>query len=98
MTKYYNTTRGPIAVSLSNGKSLLVLPKTWGEIDAADEGSPDLASNVRKKFLVRSKLNAPPQEDPKTVAVSEVVVVSPTTIKSKEKEPSKTVGLAESTK
>lgn len=59
MAKYYNTTRGPIAVALSSGASLTVLPKSWTEISPSDEGSPNLAPMIRKGFLKRSALPDP---------------------------------------
>lgn len=58
MSKYYNATRGPIAVSLSSGKAVSVPPKSWIDIDPADEGSPNLAPLVRKKYLIRSALDS----------------------------------------
>lgn len=54
MANYYNTTRGPISVSLSSGKEMSIPPKSWIEIDRADEGSASLVSMVSKGFLVRS--------------------------------------------
>jgi hypothetical protein len=60
MAKYYNTTRGPLAASLSSGASIAIPPKSWTAIDAGDEGSPGLAPLIRKGFLVRSKLTEQP--------------------------------------
>jgi hypothetical protein len=56
MAKYYNKTRGPLAVSLSSGASAIIPPKTWVEIDAADAGSPDMISLVGRGYLVKSKV------------------------------------------
>lgn len=56
MPLYFNTTRGPLAVSFASGKSMSIPPKTWAEIDAEDEGSPNLAPMVRKGYLKRSAL------------------------------------------
>lgn len=63
MGKYYNTTRGPLAVSLSSGKALTIPPKTWIDIDPGDEGSPALVSLKRKGFVKRSVLPDPPAEE-----------------------------------
>jgi len=60
MGKYYNTTRGPLAVSLSSGKALTIPPKTWIDIEPGDEGSPALVSLKRKGFVKRSVLPDPP--------------------------------------
>jgi hypothetical protein len=76
MSRYYNTTRGPIAVSLSSGKAVSVPPKSWIEIDPGDEGSPNLVPIVRKGYLVRSALaatasaEAPTEAPPASVPVS----------------------------
>lgn len=56
MAKYYNTTRGPIAVALSSGASMTLMPKSWTDIAPSDEGSPNLAPMIRKGFLKRSAL------------------------------------------
>ena len=73
MSKYYNATRGPIAVSLSSGKAVSVPPKSWIDIDPADEGSPNLAPLVRKKYLIRSALDSAAAAQ----AVEAVPVVAP---------------------
>lgn len=56
MAKYFNTTRGPIAISLSSGVSVSFPPKRWTEIALADEGSVNLVPLLRKGFLKRSTL------------------------------------------
>ncbi len=58
MAKYYNTTRGPLAVTLSGGGSLSIPPKSWIEIAPSDEGSPNLAPLCRKGYLRRSAVLA----------------------------------------
>lgn len=74
MAKYYNTTRGPLAVSLSSGASLSIPPKKWVEIGAADEGSTNLVPLVRKGYLKRSALADLPATP--VVEVSEPTVLS----------------------
>lgn len=54
MAKYFNTSNGPIAVELRNGKSASIPGKTWANIPSEQEGSEDLIRAVRKGFLVRS--------------------------------------------
>lgn len=89
MAKYYNTTRGPIAVSLSSGKQLSIPPKTWTDIDSADEGSAMLVPMVRKGFLVRSAIDAAKPEAAVAVAAeptpapAEEKVVPPVTLTKK---------------
>lgn len=80
MAKYYNTTRGPLAVSLSSGKALTISPKTWVEIDPADEGSSALVALKRKGYMKRSVLEdeAPASEPvpaPPAIVVTAPVVV-----------------------
>lgn len=65
MGKYFNTQRGPLAVSLASGKAVTAPPKSWIEIDPADEGSAALQSMIRKGYLKRSALPDPaPVEAP----------------------------------
>lgn len=59
MGKYFNTQRGPLAVSLASGKAVTAPPKSWIEIDPADEGSASLQSMIRKGYLKRSSLPDP---------------------------------------
>lgn len=78
MAKFYNTTRGPIAVSLSSGNQLSIPPKTWIEIDPADEGSAMLVPMVRKGFLVRSSVDAvKPGPTPEPAPAPAPVVAAP---------------------
>jgi len=77
MGKYYNTTRGPLAVSLSSGKALTIPPKTWIDIDPGDEGSAALVSLKRKGFLKRSVLPDPPAEEAAPAAPAPAPVAAP---------------------
>jgi hypothetical protein len=80
MGKYYNTQRGPLAVSLSSGKSITVPPKSWIDIDPSDEGSPSLAPMIRKGYLKRSALPDPapvPDAAPVTVAAPAAAARAP---------------------
>jgi hypothetical protein len=94
MSKYYNTTRGPIAVALSSGKSITVPPKTWIDIDPSDAGSPSLAPMIRKGFLKRSALPDPVPEEvspapvsaPVTAPASAATVATAPAVEEKEKE------------
>lgn len=54
MADYYNRTRTPLGVTLRGGGSISVGPKTWCYIAPADEGTPGLASMLRKGFLVKA--------------------------------------------
>lgn len=54
MAKYYNVTRGPLAASLSSGRSITIPPKSWVEVDTSDEGSISVSALVRKGFLKKS--------------------------------------------
>jgi hypothetical protein len=78
MSRYYNATRGPLALALPSGKSLSIPPKKWVEIVPGDEGSASLVALVRKGFLVRSKVPSPaPSEAVVAVAEVPVPVASP---------------------
>ncbi len=72
MAKYYNVTRGPLAASLSGGRSVTIPPKSWFEIAGGDEGSAGVSALVRKGYLKRSTL---PIESESTPVVPVVVPV-----------------------
>lgn len=81
MTKYYNVTRGPLAASLSSGRSVTIPPKAWFEVDAGDEGSASVNALVRKGFLKRSVM--PPEPVlviPVVSIVRDPVAVVPTLV------------------
>lgn len=56
MARYYNTTRGPIPLSLSGNRSMSIPPKSWVELDAKDETTAALIAEVKKGHLVRSRI------------------------------------------
>ena len=58
MASYYNKTKGPVAVSLRRGNSVVVGPKRWAVISPEDEGHESLQRAVIKGFLVRSAAEA----------------------------------------
>ena len=70
MAKYYNVTRGPLAASLSGGRSVTIPPKAWFEIASGDEGSAGVAALVRKGYLKRSTLPIEPESVPVVPVVS----------------------------
>ncbi len=76
MARYYNTTRGSLALSLSSG-SFSLPAKSWTEIPTADEGSPNLAPLVRTGFLVRCTIDSVPAVEPVPVPVPVPVVEPP---------------------
>lgn len=81
MAQYYNVTRGPLAASLSSGRSVTIPPKAWFEVDAGDEGSASVNALVRKGFLKKSVL--PPEPEPVVPIISgvrEPVAVVPTLV------------------
>lgn len=70
MGDYYNTTRTALSVTLRQGGSAFIGPKSWCYISPEDEGTSSLAASVRKGFLVRSTVA------PATISVTPPVVVS----------------------
>jgi len=75
MGDYYNTTRTLLSVTLRQGGSASIAPKSWCYIPPEEEGTSSLAASVRKGFLVRSTVSSavtsatPPVEvNPPTVA------------------------------
>lgn len=53
MAKYFNRTRGPLAVALKTGESTIVPPKGTLIVTPAQDGSASLHAKVRKRLLVR---------------------------------------------
>ena len=52
--RYYNVTRGSVAVTLSNGSSCVFAPKAWTDVPADADGSAGLNEYVSKGILVRN--------------------------------------------
>lgn len=77
MADYYNTTRGPLSVTLNDGTSCSLPPKAWIYITPGNENSASISKLTSKGLLVRSKvaLTAPPIE-----AVAVAVEVAPVTL------------------
>lgn len=71
MADYYNTTRGPLSVTLNDGSSMAIPPKGWIFVDPANEGSASIAKLCSKGFLVRS---AVARSEPVAVVVPVVAV------------------------
>jgi hypothetical protein len=72
MGRYYNKTRGPLGLSLLSGKAASVPPKTWVELDPADEGSPSVINYIRKGFLHRAPDRPEPEVEDSSSAGSKV--------------------------
>ena len=53
MARYFNRTRGPVAVALKTGESTIVRPKGTLIVTPEQDGSASLHAKVRKKILVR---------------------------------------------
>ncbi len=60
MAKYYNRSRGVLAVSIGKGRSFPCPPRQWVEIAAEDEGHEDVRDLVRKGYLFREEVPAEP--------------------------------------
>ena len=74
MADYYNKTKGPVAVTLQRGGSVLIGSKKWLTIDPLDEGHESLQRALTKGFLARSRASCPEPE----VSVDPVPVVPET--------------------
>lgn len=57
MAKYFNTSKGTLAVVLRSGDSASLPGKQWTNIPSHEEGSEDLINAVKKGFLVRSTVD-----------------------------------------
>lgn len=64
MTRYYNTTRGPLALPLRSGATVSIPPKQWVDIDPSDESSAQVIQYKSKGFLVREKVILTPFTPP----------------------------------
>lgn len=52
MPKFYNRTKGPLAIELTGGRSVLVAPKKTISLPVGEPVTSSLAEMVRKGFLV----------------------------------------------
>jgi hypothetical protein len=82
MADYYNKTKGPVAVALLRGGSVLIGPKKWLTIDPLDEGHESLQRSLTRGDIIRkvTPVEAPPVQaaPPAPVApVAPVVVAEP---------------------
>ena len=76
MPDFYNRTRGPLCITLGNGRSVTVKPKAWVSLSAEDMGSARLTEHIQSGNLLPSPL--PPDPEPvQAVAPLPVVVVMP---------------------
>ncbi len=79
--RLYNTTRGPLAVTLNNGKSMIFRAKHWTEVPADQESSSLLFHYINKGLLHREVvlLKAPTKVlkvvIPKTIEVADTKVI-----------------------
>lgn len=69
--RYFNRTRGPVAVMLKTGESTIVRPKGTLVVTPEQDGSASLHAKVRKKIFVR--LEDKPVAAPVPVPPSEEV-------------------------
>ncbi len=76
MVRYYNRTRGPLAVTLASGKSVAVAPKSWLEIAPEEDGSASLMTHLSKGHLVRAAVQ-PVLDAPVAVVVPEISMPLP---------------------
>ena len=69
MAKYYNKTRGPVTVTLFDGRAMVIRPKKWSEdVPLELEGSSSLAQLMRKGVLVRERVPVAKEEPVVSVA------------------------------
>jgi hypothetical protein len=69
MGDYYNSTRGPLTATLTDGAALSISPKAWIYISPENESSASILKLLGKGFLVRSKVPMTPTAvQPKVVA------------------------------
>jgi len=81
MGDYYNTTRGPLSVTLNDGSAMSVSPKKWIYVTPANEGSDSLQRAVSKGFLKRALVPITQPPAPVVVpAVEPVVVAEPAAV------------------
>jgi len=71
MARYFNRTRGPVAVALKTGESTIVRPKGTLIVSSEQDGSASLHAKVRKGILVR--LEEKPAPAPPVVVPHEEV-------------------------
>lgn len=91
MAKYYNKSRGPLTITLSDGTTVPIRGKSWSQdIPRALEGSSDLMQKVKRGLLRRG----PELRSEPVVTVSEVEVekkVSEPVVSSVEEPPAPVV-------
>jgi len=85
MGDYYNTTRGPLSVTLNDGSAASVVPKKWFYVTPANEGSSSIMKLVEKGFLVRAKVAITP-EPAAVVAASTAAVATAAAVASEKSE------------
>lgn len=77
MGDYYNTTRGPLSVTLNDGSSCAVSPKSWIYVAPGNESSASITKLVQKGFLVRSSVARTAVAVPPVPAPSAAPVAKP---------------------
>lgn len=80
MAKYFNTSKGSLAVVLRSGASASLPGKAWTVIPAHEEGSEDVIRAVKRGFLVRSAVadeEAPAPADKSSVVTEKAAVEQP---------------------
>lgn len=74
MGDYYNSTRGPLTATLTDGAALSISPKAWIYISPENESSASILKLLDKGFLVRSKV---PMTQPTQAQPVVPVVIAP---------------------
>ena len=59
MANYYNKTNGPIAVTLSSGKVVLIPRKSWYTIEPRDDGNPSIQQSLNNGDLILGRPSIP---------------------------------------
>jgi len=67
MGHYYNKTRGPLALNLRKGTSIVVMPRTWVEISPKDESTAGVIRAVKKGQLHKRPVRPEPEPVPEAV-------------------------------
>ena len=78
MASFFNTTRGPLSYTLSNGVVGSVSPKSWAKIEDGVDACSDILRLVQQGFLVRKQEHV---RQPRPIVVKRAVVSTPAVVK-----------------
>jgi hypothetical protein len=87
MARYYNKSRGPLALTLRDGRCTVARPKEWIEIEPRDEGSSSVIFYRRKGVLHRAPDSSEAPVEASPPEVPEPGVPQPTESVKAEPEP-----------